>query len=76
LGRSPWVVYGVMRIEDAVSPTVPSAQILLSLVLFTLVYGALMIADIYLLVKFAKADTAENDETIDDQAPLLVSAEG
>ncbi|MCS7220555.1 MAG: cytochrome ubiquinol oxidase subunit I [Anaerolineae bacterium] len=63
IGRAPWVVYGVMRIEDAVSPTVSTGMVLASLILFTLIYGLLMFADIYLLVRFAKAgpegETAE-----------------
>jgi cytochrome bd ubiquinol oxidase subunit I len=55
LGRYPWVVYGLMKIENAVSPTVSGGEVLITLVGFTLVYGALMAADIYLLKKFAKA---------------------
>jgi cytochrome d ubiquinol oxidase subunit I len=55
LGRAPWVVFGLMKIEQAVSPTVSSGMVLISLVGFTLVYGALMAADIYLLNKYAKA---------------------
>ena len=32
---------------------------LASLIIYTLLYGVLMVADIYLLAKYAKADTAE-----------------
>jgi cytochrome d ubiquinol oxidase subunit I len=56
LGRQPWIVFGLMRTEDAVSPTVDGVSVLISLVLFTLVYGALMVADIYLLRKYAQSD--------------------
>jgi len=55
MGRQPWVVYGLMKTETAVSPTVTGGMVLISLVTFTLLYGVLMIADIYLLVKYAKA---------------------
>jgi cytochrome d ubiquinol oxidase subunit I len=55
LGRYPWVVFGLMKIEQAISPTVPAWSVLISLLGFTLVYGALMVADIYLLTKFARA---------------------
>jgi cytochrome d ubiquinol oxidase subunit I len=55
IGRVPWIVFGVMRIEDGVSPNVTSGEVLFSLVVFTLLYGALMAADLYLLDKFAKA---------------------
>ena len=55
LGRFPWVVYGLMRIEKGVSTIVAGrARSLITLVGFTLVYAALMVANIYLLVKFAK----------------------
>jgi cytochrome d ubiquinol oxidase subunit I len=59
MGRSPWIVFGLMKIEDGISNTVPAGFVLLSLILFTVVYGALMVADIYLLRKFATAGPAE-----------------
>jgi cytochrome d ubiquinol oxidase subunit I len=55
IGRFPWVVFQVMKLESAVSPTVPAGLVLTSLLGFTLVYGALMVADVYLLQKFARA---------------------
>jgi len=56
LGRQPWIVFGLMRTDEAVSPAVAGWTVLLSLVLFALVYGALMVADVYLLMKNAKSD--------------------
>jgi len=55
IGRAPWIVFGVMKIENAVSPSVTAGEVLFSLVAFTLLYGALMVADVYLLNKYAKA---------------------
>jgi cytochrome d ubiquinol oxidase subunit I len=49
VGRQPWIVYGLMRTADAVSPTVTAGHILSSLVMFTLLYLALFILFIYLL---------------------------
>jgi len=60
VGRAPWIVYGLMRIEEAVSPNVTPAMLLITLVGFTLVYGVLMIVDIYLLQKFARRDLDGN----------------
>jgi cytochrome d ubiquinol oxidase subunit I len=54
VGRSPWAVYGLLKLEDAVSPNVSSAMLLTSLIGFIVVYGVLMGADIYLLKKYAK----------------------
>jgi cytochrome bd ubiquinol oxidase subunit I len=79
LGRAPWVVFGLMKIEDGVSNTVPAGFILLSLILFTVVYGALMVADIYLLRKFAKAGPTEMPENATgeqgDVMPSMVGAQ-
>jgi cytochrome d ubiquinol oxidase subunit I len=58
IGRAPWIVFGVMKIESAVSPNVTAGEVFFSLVAFTLLYGALMVADIYLLNKYAKAGLA------------------
>ena len=55
LGRQPWVVYGLMKIKDAVSPNVSAGMVLTTLIGFVLLYGVLMFADVYLLVKYAKA---------------------
>jgi cytochrome d ubiquinol oxidase subunit I len=55
IGRVPWIVFGVMKIESAVSPSVAAGEVLFSLIAFTLLYGALMAADLHLLNKYAKA---------------------
>ncbi len=47
-----------MRVEDGLSPAVAAGWVLWSLLLFFLLYGALMVADVYLLRKFALAGTA------------------
>jgi cytochrome bd ubiquinol oxidase subunit I len=54
LGRQPWVVYGVMKTESAVSPSVSAPMVLTSLIVFTLLYGALAGVDGFLLAKYAR----------------------
>jgi len=54
LGRQPWIVFGLKKTADAVSPNVSAGAMLFSLVGFTLLYGVLMVADVYLLVKYAR----------------------
>ncbi|KYH33349.1 cytochrome ubiquinol oxidase subunit I [Neomoorella mulderi] len=54
IGRYPWIVYGLQRVEAAVSPGVSAAAILTTLVAFTLLYGVLAVADVYLLAKYAR----------------------
>lgn len=54
LGRQPWIVYGVLKTSDAVSKSITSTQVILSLLGFTVLYGFLGVIDIFLLVKYAK----------------------
>jgi cytochrome bd ubiquinol oxidase subunit I len=54
VGRSPWIVFGLQKIADAVSPAVSAGELLVTLVGFTLLYGVLMVADVYLLAKYAR----------------------
>jgi cytochrome d ubiquinol oxidase subunit I len=58
IARQPWIVFGVLRTEDAVSPAVSTGELIISLVTFTLLYGALMVVDLYLLRKYAIAGAA------------------
>lgn len=55
LGRQPWIVFGLLKTEDAYSKSLGAGQVLTTLVLFTLLYGVLMVADLYLLRKYAVA---------------------
>jgi cytochrome d ubiquinol oxidase subunit I len=55
MGRQPFIVYGLLKTDDAMSPGLTSGMVLFSLIGFALVYTALMGADVYLLTKFAKA---------------------
>lgn len=58
-GRQPWIVYGLLRVDQAVSPNVPASSIWLSLTGFTLVYAILAVAAIYLVRKFVIEGPAE-----------------
>lgn len=54
VGRQPWMVYGLQKVEAAISPAVSAGEILTTMIAFTVVYGVLAVADLYLLVKFIK----------------------
>jgi cytochrome d ubiquinol oxidase subunit I len=74
IGRQPWIVFGLQKTADAVSPYVSAGEVLFSLVTFTLLYGALMVADLYLLAKFAKAGLA-GPPAPDGATPLPAAAQ-
>ncbi|MBG0778168.1 MAG: cytochrome ubiquinol oxidase subunit I [Desulfovibrionaceae bacterium] len=52
VGRQPWIVYGMMKTADAVSP-ITTTQAGVSLFAFIAVYSLLGAVDIYLLRKYA-----------------------
>lgn len=53
VGRQPWIVYGVMRTSDAVSP-IATSQVFTTFVAFILVYGLLGAVGYYLIFKNAR----------------------
>ncbi|MDR3563210.1 MAG: cytochrome ubiquinol oxidase subunit I [Negativicutes bacterium] len=54
MGRQPWIVFGLQRVDQAVSPLVPAGAILTSLLGYTVIYGVLAVVGVYLLAKFAR----------------------
>ena len=53
VGRQPWVVYGIMKTSDAVSP-IASSQVLVSLIAFIGIYSLLGAAAFYLIISHAR----------------------
>ncbi len=54
LGRQPWIVYGLLRTQDAVSRSLTPADLLISLIGFLVVYGTLAAVDVFLLARYAR----------------------
>ena len=59
MGRQPWLVFGVLRTQDGVSPGVSTGEVITSLVVLTLLYGALAFIEVKLLAKSVKAGPPE-----------------
>ena len=55
MGRQPWIVYGLLKVEDAVSPNLTTVDLLISLIGYTVVYGSLAVSMVYLMKKYAIA---------------------
>jgi cytochrome d ubiquinol oxidase subunit I len=49
VGRQPWIVYGLLRTADGLSPVVDAGQTIFSLVLFILIYALLFALFLFLL---------------------------
>ncbi len=71
MGRQPWIVQGLLKTQDAMSPNLSSGMILFTLIGFIAIYAALMVADVYLLVRFAKAGPDATDRGVVGE-PVLV----
>jgi cytochrome d ubiquinol oxidase subunit I len=54
MGRQPWVVYGLLRTSDAVSPNIEAAAVLGSLITYALAYAVIFGAGIWYLLKMLK----------------------
>lgn len=65
MGRQPWIVFGVMTTESAVSPGVPGWAVLVSLIVFTIVYGALAVVEFKLIVKAVQQGPPEIETSAD-----------
>ena len=74
-GRQPWVVYGLMTTRTAVSPSVSVGEVVVSMVVYTLLYAALAVVEVKLFLRYVRAgaeefvDPADHD-TDDEDAPL------
>jgi len=49
IGRQPWIVYGLLRTRDGLSPVVGAGEVLASLILFSIIYLMLLALFLYLL---------------------------
>ncbi len=62
VGRQPWIVYGLMRTPEGLSKAVKANEILISIVLFTLIYLLLLLVWIFVIYNKIKHGP---DEIID-----------
>lgn len=70
VGRQPWIVYELMLTSQGVSVAASPGMVLFSLLAFTVTYGLLMGADVYLLSKYAR----EGTKTVSKDTPALAAA--
>ncbi len=75
VGRQPWIVYGLLRTDQGVSPNVSGGMVLFSLIGFVIIYAALMAADIYLLTRFAKEGPTATDRGFIGVEPALAGSQ-
>ncbi len=76
VGRQPWIVQGLMKTKDAVSPTVSAGTIGISLTIFALLYLLLFVAWVRVVAKVIgrgpELEQAERDVVEDRPGPAPV----
>ncbi len=53
-GRQPWIVQGLMKTANGVSPSVSATDIWISIVVFVAVFAALGVADAWLMIRYGR----------------------
>jgi len=66
MGRQPWVVFGLLKTGNGVSPAVGTGAVATSLVVLTALYTVLGVIDLVLMTRYAKAGPAVPSTPDDD----------
>ena len=71
MGRQPWIVQGLLKTEDAVSPTVSAWTVGVSLGVFAGLYGILAVVDFVLMRRYARVDPPDTTPSEPDAVPAM-----
>ncbi len=70
-GRQPWIVQGLQKTADGVSPSVGVGAIVTSLVVFGVLYVALAVVDWTLMWRFARKELEQPPAATEAPEPTL-----
>jgi cytochrome d ubiquinol oxidase subunit I len=59
MGRQPWLVFKLMKTSQGVSPGINGVDVLISLIVFTAIYGVLAVVEMKLLLAAAQQGIEE-----------------
>jgi cytochrome d ubiquinol oxidase subunit I len=59
-GRQPWIVQGLMKTADGVSPSVSETEIWISIGVFAALYAALGVTELVLMLRYARRGLPED----------------
>ncbi|GAB3050996.1 cytochrome ubiquinol oxidase subunit I [Intrasporangium mesophilum] len=76
VGRQPWIVFGLMTTTHGVSPSVSMGEVITSMVVFTLLYGALAVVEVKLFLTYVRKgaepfEKPQDPADRDEDAPLV-----
>ena len=72
-GRQPWIVQGIMLTKNGVSSSVSATSIVISLVVFVVLYGVLATVNLMLMLKYSRQQLppARADADVDAPVPAV-----
>ena len=63
VGRRPWVVYGLLRTQDAITPSLTGLEVLISLIGYVLVYIVIYAFGLTYIYRLLRAGPVAAPET-------------
>ncbi len=69
VGRQPWVVYGILRTKDAITPSLVTGDVLFSLLGYIVVYGLFVSFGLYYIYKLLRAGPTVPSSAIPGATP-------
>ncbi|MFO1154666.1 MAG: cytochrome ubiquinol oxidase subunit I [Rhodospirillales bacterium] len=73
VGRQPWIVYGLLRTRDAVTPTITHVDVLITLTAYVFVYAIIFVYGmryIYRLLKIGPGEDAPHPPSATSKRPM------
>jgi len=67
VGRQPWVVYGMLRTRDAVTPSLSGSDVIISLVVYVTAYVLIFGAGGYFLIRLLRAGPVDRSVAMGPQ---------
>ena len=74
VGRQPWVVYGLLRTRDAVTPSLSTGEVLVSLIGYVVVYGVIFSFGVRYVYQLLRDGLAEPDAEAEEPARTIAVA--
>jgi len=76
VGRQPWVVYGLLRTRDAVTPSLKTGDVMFSLVVYIAVYAVIYAFGLYYIYRLLREGPAQAPEAVSPSRPLALAMQG
>jgi cytochrome d ubiquinol oxidase subunit I len=73
VGRQPWVVYGLLRTREAVTPSLHASDVTISLLVYIAAYIVIFGAGLYFLLRLVRAGFAPR-EGLEPHGPIATPA--